>query len=452
MRKPLFLMSIGGGVAMMAAIAAILLSALIITAQNDENDSGSNTTEPSAPVSSNPAQETDASTWTAYLTDDERGSLLAVAPDGTLTEYDLDLPAGAYVNERDMTITPEGLVAFCGVIYPGEGSTALPSAFVRVRDLASGTNQLDIDLGNYTSCNAGTIGIGPNGEDVLAVSVLRSFGRPGAAESDGPAWRMDLMDMTTGETVASLGKDDPAANTIEFGDLYGPVDRATLPIILIPTSVRADAVRFFPIIAAGDGGPFEIPVFEWNPQTGAVSATGFDQTFNSAVDAATGRVARPAVDESIPQVETMGIGARYNAVTLIDEAGNLRTIYQTSEQLVGEVSFANGGTAVAVSLVNPLPMDAQPPAQAPGFDVILIDLNGNLLGEIGTYPGYPRLLSAPDGLLVFDQLNTPDGVLTFTLTHHASDGTERVIWEAARNTSGNPGPMHFWNPVTVIAG
>lgn len=424
MRKPISLMAIGSGLAMMALIATLSVAALALSAQGQTDDN---------------------TPWTAYLVDSQTNDLLGVAADGSTTEYSLDIPAGSYINTFEMPITGDGLAGYCGMISPAAGGAQFPEATLRVRDLPAGTNQLALDLGNHMNCNAGPFGSGPNGEDVIAVSLLSRVPRMNADPGSTPIWRMDLVAINTGETVASLTSLDEAVDTIQLEQMMTGMDPATLPLMLHPISVAADAVRFQTLLAMGDGGPFELPIYEWNPQTGTITDTGEARNLSGNADQADGRIVSPIVDESLPQIETVGIGPAYNAITLIEADGTEQTIYQSDGLLVGAVTFANGGEAIAVTLLSAMTMGI---TEDTPITVILMDLDGNVIREVGAFNSYPQVTGTPDGLLVFEQTNA-NNTMTFSLTHHQADGTVTPIWEVNRNISTN-GTMSFWQLATVV--
>jgi len=434
MRKPIFLMSIGSGLAVIGLIATLSIAALALSAQDETDNAGENTTTSDAP-------------WTAYLLDSQADTMLAVDANAETTEYSLDMPAGSFINAFEMPITPERVAGYCGMTPPADGGAEFPEAILRVRDLTNGTNQVALNLGNHMNCNAGPFGIGPNGEEVIAVSMLTRVPRNPADPGSTPIWRLDLIEINTGETVASLTSLDEAVGTIQLGEMMAEMDPASLPLMLIPVSIDTDAVRFQAILAMGDGGPVELPIYEWNPQTGAIRDMGEARNLAGNADQSDGRTVSPIVDESLPVLETMGIGPAYNAVTLIEADGTERTIYQSDSLLVGATAFANGGEAIAVTLLSAMTMGM---TDSQTISVILLDLDGNIIREVETFNSYPQIAGTPDGFLIFEQTNDTNS-LTFTLNHHRADGTSTTVWETNRNID-NSGSMSFWQFVTVVPG
>jgi hypothetical protein len=100
--------------------------------------------------------------WSIYLYNGNTGELVRVFTDGTQQAYTLSLPVNGFISSRDMAFSDDGSrVAYCVISYPTDGGDqpVQPDATLVVRDLASGANLLERDLGNAIGCATGQAGL-----------------------------------------------------------------------------------------------------------------------------------------------------------------------------------------------------------------------------------------------------------------------------------------------------
>jgi hypothetical protein len=389
----------------------------------------------SAPQDNNQTQDNvPTGEWAAYLQNPQRGELLRVTADGTITSYSLGLPQDAYVSSFDMSFNADGSrVAFCQLTYQPESPIA--TAILYVRDIAAQTNLLTLDLG---ASDGKTCSLGRRAYSSSQVVVGMMNYTPFSANPDTsqPMWQINIFDVTTGETVSEI---NASANPIEVDDAFGGAP--TLPLIQLFDGSKV----IFSFVPFGGDGVFSAPSFEWDIASGTVQPIPhWGKMGMDVLD--TGELVYPDNDPNLPVGTPMGPMGSFNVLRLV-EGSQTRTIYHTADWLIGEARFINHGRQLALWLLPSFNPDA-PESNAVGTRWIALDRAGGVT-ELLTTPYYANLMPAPNGYAALTQ-NYTEGDFqraNFTLTL-TSDGITSTLWQSGE-TGDATWELAWVTPTTV---
>jgi hypothetical protein len=262
------------------------------------------------------------------------GELLKISADGTQETLSLGLPEGVFIGATDMAFNYNGtVVTFCYLLPAADGG--IPNAHLVVRDLTTGTNAIDTDLGQHIGCHVGKNGFGFGGMSVFV-------GLANDPASGLPLWELLMVEPFGGTTIFKIDAASPDAAPIE------PAQGPMLPYVRVNDAQQVT----FALVPYGIGGPFVAPAYSWS-LVGPVTPVEHWGDFNADVLLYTGEMAWPAVDESLPVLESGGPIPGYNVVEYLDRDGNVSTVYQNSEWIINDVTWVNNGEQLAINLFTP---------------------------------------------------------------------------------------------------
>jgi hypothetical protein len=381
------------------------------------------------------AQEEAPEDWFVYLLDVNSYSLLRVNSDGSQTEFSLPLPANTFFGPSSSGFAAEGrFLVFCTTQF-ASAENPTPGWTAYVIDVFEGTVLRTFDIGQVSNCMANQFS---EDASLIGVGLLNYFPGDPNADTSPPLWELQVYDVVSGEVVAELTADDPAAAGVELAEFGGPTDDH--PIVPRFVQVSADSVVFQAYPGVGMGGPPEMNVYRWDIAANIVELLENRGSLVGDFIPETGEIVAPQHDPGLPSGEPGGPLPAYNILQLTDAEGNTETIYQNTEQIIVAATFVNDGEAIAVSLLDPF--DPEQPTQH--ITVIMIDLEGNVLRTVGEFSGYVQTFTAPGGFILIHDIPqelTPPG---FALQYHAADGTSTELWHYEPDEVGT-----FWQVLHV---
>ena len=373
-----------------------------------------------------PAQAQD--NWFTVLYNSMTKTFLRVSVDGTQETFSLDLPEDAFIGAREMAFSPDGSrVAFCLIDYSENNQN--PTTLY-VRDLTSGTNIIEKDLGTSIGCRV----VGNEDSSQLSVGLIRYYESDPAADTSQSAWELPVIDATTGETLHSLNTDSPAAAALEY-----PYGESFLPYVLH----FSDNEVIFGEVPYGTEFPPDFPTHAWQLEGDTLEPTkGWGFPFSAHLES-TGEVAWLAQDPNLPAGQPFGPVPSNNIVNVTDANDETRVVYHSPDWILTGVEFMNGGAQLLLQLSEPL--DMSDPNQTPSTRWIALDRQGNKT-DLFTSEGFASLSIAPDGYLLFSTTSASLPA-TYTLEYHGEGGIETLLtleseqygaWEVAYVTPQEP--------------
>jgi hypothetical protein len=355
--------------------------------------------------------------WYAFLFNGITRQLLRVDANGTQETFDLGLDETVFLGSRDIAFSPDGSrAAYC--INRASGDTPQGDTTLIVRDLAAQTNALEVPLGGSLGCRVSTQGFNADATQV-AVSIIRYFSGDTTMDTSGPAWRLLVVDVASGSTIAEINAQSESA--LAAGVL---VDTALLP------EVRqfADNQVIFAEVPWGVGGAPEWRAFIWQLGDGIVQPDTTLRWGKSGLSylASSGELAWVDNDPDLPSIDPGGPIAPFNVVKLADSAGAEQVLYHTAEWVLVDTEFINGGTQLGVLQL--AAFDAENP-NAQQSRWIALNRDGTQ-AELTSGTAFTQIADAPGGYALFEFSFSEDfSQQTFRLTY-VTPGETRALWEA----------------------
>jgi hypothetical protein len=389
--------------------------------------------------------------WSVYLYNGMSKELLRISPDGAQTSHSLGLDENTYVSSYDMAFTNDGTrVAFCAVTYPPSNdpnNPAQPTAHLYLRDIAAGTNQVDVDLGNAIGCRTGHEAFNDDGTQ-LAVSRINYYPGDPAADASVPTWQLLVVDVNGGATVNELN-----SNSLAVSDFESLAKGGVLPYV---QSFSGNQLTFAEV-PYGIGGGAEWNAYTWDTSVNALTPVEHWGNFTLDRLSSTGEMVWVTADANLPGGQPFGEMPANNVVQATDVSGEVKTIYHSPDWLVVDANFINGGQGVAIQLLSPI--DPNAPDQLPSIKWVTLDRTGQLTDLIESN-GNPVVESAPNGYVVLNQTITDPatGASSFGLTHNAN-GQSTDLWSASSDTGfwelawvSPTAPADGLQPFTAVSG
>jgi hypothetical protein len=362
-----------------------------------------------------PAQA--ANGWYAFLYNGISRQIVRVDADGAQEVFSLGLADTVFLGSGDLAFSPDGgRVAFCANSASAE--TPQGDTVLIVRDLPAQANVLEVPLGGNIGCRVSGAGFNADASQV-AVSVVAYFPGDPAADTSGPIWRLLVVDVASGSIISEINAD--SAPVIEAGVIGG--------VALLP-EVRAFANNqiIFAEVPYGIGGAPEWNAFIWQLDTGTINpdATGrWGKSGLSYLDA-TGELAWVDYDPNLPAVEPGGPMPASNIVKVADASGTERVIYQTTDWVLVDTQFINGGQQLGVLLLSSFDPE-NPDAQESRW--IALGRDGSVT-ELASGAVFSQIAAAPDGYVLFELNFSDDFSQQDSRLSVVANGTVRRLWES----------------------
>lgn len=357
------------------------------------------------------------SEWYAYVFDNNTQRLMRIYADGRQEFFDFKRSETTFVSGYDMVFATDGLVAHCylDTSLPSDNPLGtFPASFI-VRDLNTNTEITNVPLGQVISCRATRFSAD---NQLVAVSLIYAFPLAEGGAPQGPLWELMILDRS-GQMVARLPGDSALLQTVEGLNLQFPIspevrwfEGNTLIFASVPFATDA-----FPEFAAGAWNYVE------NTMTDAASWGRFAAT-------AYGReVVWGAYDTSLPAAQTP-IGLSINVVKGIDANGAERTLYHSPDWLIGNLTFVNGGTQLAMFQFPGFDPD-NPPQGEVQTRLLLLGRDGST--QTMMLNGYAELRAAPDGFVLLSvEYDSAGGASVYALDYYR-EGQPARLWSADGN-------------------
>lgn len=348
-----------------------------------------------------------AQDWSLYLYNAETKELVRIFADGTEQTYTLGLREDLYITGWDMAFSDDGAqVAYCMMDNTQARPEGIPTSLI-VRDIASETDILTLDLGVSTGCQVSDFS---DDGGTVAVGTVNYF--PGDPNTDlsRPAWQLRLVDVTSGAVTAELNAESPAAVAL-FPD-FSPMPRA---------AIQPDSVIFTPI-PWGTGGAITLDAYIWYPASGDLELA--PEWGNLSFDrlAATGEMIWLANDPNLPAVDAGGPIAALNVVIYRD--GSEQIVYHSADATLLATMFVNNGRQIAIMMLAGT-------GEVQSTRIVLLDRSGSVteLESLAVTQAYTEMMPAPDGLVLFRQVAGPnfEPPIVFSV-EYVREGRGRGLW------------------------
>lgn len=362
-----------------------------------------------------PAQA--GSTWYAFLFNGVTRQLLRVDANGTQETFDLGLDETVFMGSRDIAFSPDGSgAAYC--VNRASGDTPQGDTTLVVRDLAAQANVLEVPLGGNLGCRVSAQGFNADASQVT-VSMVKYFAGDTTMDTSGPAWRLLVVDVASGSTVAELNAE--SESVMAAGVMSGT---ALLP------EVRhfADNQVIFAEVPWGVGGAPEWRAFIWQTDSGTLeqdTSLRWGKSGLSYLDT-TGELAWVDNDPDFPSIDPGGPIAPFNIVKLADSGGTEHVLYHTPEWVLVDTEFINGGAQLGALLL--AAFDAENPSQQESRWIAL-NRDGTQT-DLTSGTAFTQIADAPGGYALFEFSFSADFTQqTFRLSTVTS-GESRMLWES----------------------
>lgn len=356
-------------------------------------------------------------TWYAFLFNGVTRQLLRLDINGTQETFDLGLDENVFLGSRDLAFSPDGSrAAYC--VNRANADTPQGDTTLIVRDLAAGSNVIEVPLGGSLGCRVSAQGFNADASQV-AVSIVRYFAGDTTMDTTGPAWRLLVVDVASGNTTAELNAE--SESVLAAGVLAGT---ALLP------EVRefADNRVIFAEVPWGVGGAPEWRAFIWQLDTGTLEQDVSLRWGKSGLSIleSSGELAWVDNDPDLPSIDPGGPIAPFNVVRLADSSGAERMLYQTAEWVLVDTEFINGGTQLGILQL--AAFDTENPSQQESRWIAL-NRDGTQ-AELTSGTAFTQIADAPGGYALFEfSFNEDFTEQTFRLLY-ATPGENRALWES----------------------
>ncbi|MCI0710427.1 MAG: hypothetical protein L0154_09725 [Chloroflexi bacterium] len=385
--------------------------------------------------------------WFVYLFDSINNELVRVHYTGEMEVFSLGIAPGSYLSTSEMAISPDGSrVAYCMMIG-GEG--VIQGRSLVMRDIASNTNLFEIPVDSaYTGCRVAAFS-DDGTRLVLGLAAEPSFDQQSGqlVETVTPGWRMQILDMATGDVLDDLNSQSPNAPVFE-----GYWHDGFVPLMPIVIEFSGPNLTFAGIPYVGSEGPFELPVWTWDTNTNSV--TPHENLWNIMGDylPETGEVVTAVLDDSRSAAQPGGIGPQANVVNVQMSDGSIRTIYVNEQEVITGTRFVNNGQAVAVSLLEGF--DTNNPMDTFEMRHVLVDRSGTVTDIGERYEQYSEIADVPRGIAILWMTNTnlSEGAPISHLSV-VENGVSREIWQYQPQMEGGYSALQLvWATPTPIPG
>ncbi|MBZ0299441.1 MAG: hypothetical protein K8J31_06875, partial [Anaerolineae bacterium] len=250
--------------------------------------------------------------WYAFIYNSAARQLVRVGLDGTQATFDLGLDENVFLSGFDMAASVDGnRIAFCAssarVDSPQSDTTLI------VRDLAAQANVLALPLGVNMSCRVTHASLKADASQV-AVSLVKYYPGSPDMDTDGPIWRLLVVDVASGSILSEINAESLPVMT---AGVQGGV--ALLPEV---RSFSSNQIVFAEI-PYGIGGAPEWNAFVWHLDSGAVEAdtTGIWGKSGLSINPATGETIWLDQDPNRPAADPGGPIPAFNVVVQADSSG-----------------------------------------------------------------------------------------------------------------------------------
>jgi len=352
----------------------------------------------------------------AYLYDGITSRLLPISVSGAGEPLALPLPENSYASAFDMSFTGNGSrVAYCpinyGIANPDGSSASPPNARLLVRDLATSTTTLDLDLGAAIGCR-------PFWRDdgaFVAVGIVRALPGDILAAQIPSSWELMIIEPASGGTLAAL-------NAATGSGIPMPPGNTFMPLIRRFTGTQVT----FGVLPYAVGGIASVPAYMWTIDSGALTPDDpWGQPVLDSLSAA-GEVAWLAEDAGRPSGEPSGPVPRYNVLRLRD-AGGERVVFTEPAWTLIDARYIDDGARIAIQLMAPYDPERALESAIPARWVAL-DRAG-MVSELQSITGYTQLRGAPGGYLLLQNSADSSGTPITTLDYvSAADGSISTLW------------------------
>jgi len=273
--------------------------------------------------------------WSAWLYNAERGTLVHVFPDGVpATTTTLPLPAGVTSYPYAVTISRDG-ARLAGCFVDGAGQTS-----VRVYDLysASYVSVYVAAGGPVQGCSLGRYAFSEDGS-LLAFGILNHY--PGMADAR-PGWELLVMQVGTGAIVYRL--DSNMSSVAALGIDPG----GKMPLVETfegPTATRPGLITFKPV-QWGTEGMCEYPGLVWNLNDGSVFSEARYGKNSLDVLLPNSELTWIETNPAYPQGVLEGPGCTHNMLMYANKAGDLYPLF-TNGTVLFATRFVDDGRRIA---------------------------------------------------------------------------------------------------------
>lgn len=383
------------------------------------------------------------SDWFVYLYNGNTKELVRINPDGAQTPYSLGLDATTFVSSFDMTFTADGSrVAYCAVTYPAVAASETPTspfAKLYLRDIAAGTNQIDLAMGNAIGCRTGRDAFSPDGAQ-LAVSKINYY--PGAPDADlsQPVWTLQILNSADGSVLRELTSASQSVQAFESLAKGG-----VLPYVQYFENNQI----IFAEVPYGIGGGAEWNSYLWDLNTDSLQT--IDRWGNFSLDTLTsGELIWVTADPNLPAGQPGGPVPANNIVKVADKSGAEFTIYHSPDWVILDAKFIDNGARAAIQLLSPF--DPNAPDQFQSLRWIALDRAG-ASADLVSSNGNPTVLGAPNGFVLLNQEITDpaSGASNFALSYN-SNGATTNLWSATVDPSVGFWELAWVTPPTAAEG
>jgi|GEM_PF-3099596 len=424
------------GAALLTGIAVVA----ILLLSNSNNPVASPVIQESGQQSIN-AQSADADF--VYLFDNRNLNLVRVSMiDGSSQTISLDLPDDESVYVYRLAFSDDGrYVAFCTNDRVEDG---FQEHRLIVRDIDAGQNLQELDMANIPACEVSTFN--EAGTEIAVGIVFNSIIEGSTNFPDEPNWSLRTYDIATGTVIHDLNADSENAPDYEsmttdfwFEDGISAMTRA---VYFDDSQILLNA---FPFI--GRDGPLRTPAHRWDLNTGTVTPVDGLTYLGADYLPETGEIVYPYLDESFPYASPQGPMPRANTL-LIDDNGDIRTIYRTEESVIANATFINRGTQIAVMLIPGFDHDNPGAAMGePRYQIINRDgSNGQVSSN---FFSYNQLHGTTDGFIMLSVSRLGAEGNEYNLVHY-SGNENTVLWTS--QVSVNQSYEFAWSPDMPVTG
>jgi hypothetical protein len=356
-------------------------------------------------------------TWYAFLFNGITRQLVRVDVNGTQESFDLGLDETVFLGSRDMAFSPDGSrAAYC--VNRASGDTPQGDTTLVVRDLAAQADVLQVPLGGNLGCRVSAQGFNADASQVT-VSIVKYFVGDTTMDTSGPVWRLLVVDVASGSTVAELNAQ--SESVLAAGVLAGS---ALLP------EVRefANNQVIFAEVPWGVGGAPEWRAFIWQIDSGSLqpdTTLRWGKSGLSTLDS-TGELAWIDNDPDLPSIDPGGPIAPFNIVKLADRSGAEHLLYHTADWVLVDTEFINGGAQLGVLLL--AAFDSENPGQQESRWIAL-NRDGTQ-ADLTSGTAFTQIADAPGGYALFEfSFNADFTQQTFRLSY-VTAGENRLLWES----------------------
>ena len=352
--------------------------------------------------------------WRLFVLDADARQLLQIDLEGNVAAIDLPLDENTYVGPSDIVISDDGQrLAYSSFTYNTDGSAAQELVVI---DLVSGETLLTRDYSDRNDVQVSKFHAAGNEIAVGVVNYLFD-GQPDT-NTDGPAWELDVIEISTNTIVANLAADD--ATVLELPREF--TDVAFMPVVLRFDDAQIDFTQV-PWLGAGFDDTFGV---SWNLAENTV--TDAPQFAASALATLGHEVAVVALDDEAPASDPFLPVLPFNTVELV-EADTSSLIFQSGGPTIAVVRFIDDGQRLAIQT-----LDAQDEVTqlsqwlALGRDGMIEALT---LPEANVFS---ELRAAPNGYVILTTTYSDDFSEPPTVTlKYGSEGVVTELWSGESN-------------------